>query len=205
MLKAPKFWYYKRLSIPALILFPLSLIWILGTFLKKQLSKNQKSNIPIIAVGSAIIGGSGKTPSVLYICEELEKSGYKPHIISRGYGGSSNEIIKVSPNMDYSLVGDEALMMSHYYPTWISKDKYRAFEKAESDGANILVLDDALQSFNIFKNLSIYVYDGIQSFGNRCLVPAGPLRETINSAINRSQIFFLINSNHCEEFNEKKT
>ncbi len=205
MLKAPKFWYYKRISFMAIILSPLSFIWVLGTFLKKKISKNQKSKIPVIAVGSAIIGGSGKTPSVLYICEELEKSGYRPHIVSKGYGGSSKDIIKVNPNMDYSFVGDEALMMSNYYPTWVSKDKYRAFESAESDGANVLVLDDALQSFDILKNLSVYVYDGIQSFGNRLLVPAGPLRETIKSVVNRSQIFFLINSSFCDEFQQKKS
>ena len=204
MLKAPKFWYIKRLSLPALMLFPLSIFWIFGTYLKKKFTKTQKSNIPVIAVGSAIIGGSGKTPSVLYICEELEKAGYRPHIISRGYGGTSSHVIKVNNDMDYKLVGDEALMMSHYYPTWVSKDKFRAFVHAEADGANVLVIDDALQSFNIFKNLSIYVYDGIQSFGNKCLVPAGPLRETVNSAINRSQIFFLINSDHCEDLKEKK-
>ena len=57
--------------------------------------------------------------------------------------------------MNYSVVGDEAIMMSKYYPTWVSKNKYNAFSMAEKDGANILVLDDALQSYNIFKNLNI--------------------------------------------------
>jgi tetraacyldisaccharide 4'-kinase len=107
--------------------------------------------------------------------------------------------------MNYTLVGDEALMMSHYYPTWVSKKKYDAFDKAKDDGADILVLDDALQSFNIFKDISIYIYDGIQSFGNRLIVPAGPLRESINRVIERSHIFFLINSTSCDEFDKKKT
>jgi len=197
MLKAPKFWYQNYISILAILLLPISFIWIIGTYLKKRFAKPIRSKIPVIAIGSAIIGGSGKTPSVIYVCEILEKNGYKPHIISRGYGGSANDVIKVSPEMNYSVVGDEAIMMSKYFPTWVSKNKYKAFSFAENDGANILVLDDALQSYNIFKNLSIYVYDSIQSFGNKLIVPSGPLRESIDSVLNRSQIVFLINTDNC--------
>ena len=203
MLKAPKFWYNKKISVYGVLLSPLSILWALGTAIKKNITKVHKAEIPVIAVGSAIIGGSGKTPSVLFLCEELEKMGYNPHIISRGYGGTSNEIIKVNPNMSYTLVGDEALMMSNYFPTWVSKNKFQAFHQAKIDGADILVLDDALQSFNIHKDLSIYVYDSIQSFGNRLLVPSGPLRETVKAALNKSQIFFLINTNICEDLTQK--
>ena len=203
MLKAPKFWYNKNISIYGVLLSPLSILWALGTIIKKSFTKVHKAEVPVIAVGSAIIGGSGKTPSVLFLCEELEKMGYNPHIISRGYGGTSNEIIKVNPKMSYTLVGDEALMMSNYFPTWVSKNKFQAFQQAKRDGADILVLDDALQSFNIHKDLSIYVYDSIQSFGNRLLVPSGPLRETVKTALNKSQIFFLINTNICEDLTQK--
>tara|TARA_B100000927_G_C16448742_1_gene462948 strand:+ start:386 stop:1345 length:960 start_codon:yes stop_codon:yes gene_type:complete len=204
MLKAPKFWYQNKISIIAILLIPISFLWIFGTFLKKKIAKPLRSKIPVIAIGSAIIGGSGKTPSVIYVCEILEKMGYKPHIISRGYGGSANEVIKVSPKMNYSIVGDEAIMMSKYYPTWISKNKYNAFSMAEKDGANVIVLDDALQSYNIFKNLSIYVYDSIQSFGNKLIIPSGPLRESINSVLDRSQIIFLVNTNTCTEISKKQ-
>ena len=93
-------------------------------------------------------------------------------------------------------------MMSKYYPTWVSKNKYNAFSMAEKDGANILVLDDALQSYNVFKNLNIYVYDSIQSFGNKLIVPSGPLRESINSVLNRSQIVFLVNTDNCPEISK---
>ncbi len=203
MLKAPKFWYSKNISIYGMLLSPLTILWAIGTVIRKSFAKVQKAKVPVIAVGSAMIGGSGKTPSVLFLCEELKKMGFNPHIISRGYGGTNNEIIKVNPNMNYKLVGDEALMMSNYFPTWVSKNKFQAFDKAEEEGADILVLDDALQSFNIYKDLSIYVYDSIQSFGNRLLVPSGPLRETIKAALKKSQIFFLINTNICEDLNQK--
>ncbi len=201
MLKAPKFWYQKTISFKALLLSPLSFMWLIGSLIKRKFSKIQKIDLPVIAVGSAIIGGSGKTPSVLYICKELKKMGYIPHIISRGYGGSttSDEVIKVKPYMNYNYVGDEALMMSSYFTTWVSKNKFHAMLSAKKDGANILVLDDALQSYNVYKSLSIYVYDSIQSFGNRLLVPSGPLRESVKNAIRRSQIFFLINTEKCDD------
>ena len=144
MLKAPKFWYQKTISFKALLLSPLSFMWLIGSLIKRKFSKIQKIDLPVIAVGSAIIGGSGKTPSVLYICKELKKMGYIPHIISRGYGGSttSDEVIKVKPYMNYNYVGDEALMMSSYFTTWVSKNKFHAMLSAKKDGANILVLDE---------------------------------------------------------------
>ena len=202
MLKAPKFWYQKKISILAILLLPVTLIWMIGTFFKKKFARPIRSKIPVIAVGSAIIGGSGKTPSVIYVCEILEKMGYNPHIISRGYGGSANEALKVAPEMNYSIVGDEAIMMSKYYPTGVSKNKYNAFSMADNDGANILVVDDALQSYNVFKNLNIYVYDSIQSFGKKLIVPSGPLRESISSVLNRSQIVFLVNTDNCPEISK---
>ena len=199
MLKAPRFWYQRSISPFSILLLPASILWFLGSFLKKKLSRVNKFDLPVVAVGSAMIGGSGKTPSVLFLCEQLKNMGYNPHIISKGYGGSASETIKVSEEMDYNLVGDEALMMSKYYPTWISKNKFNAFPLAKKDGADILVLDDALQTYNIYKNLSVYVYDSIQAFGNKLLIPSGPLRETIKEVINKSQIFFLINTDYCEE------
>ena len=81
MLKAPKFWYQSKISLLALLLLPVSLIWITGTFFKKKFAKSIRSKIPVIAVGSAIIGGSGKTPSVIYVCEILEKMGI-PHKVN---------------------------------------------------------------------------------------------------------------------------
>ena len=83
MLKAPNFWYQNKITISAILLLPISLLLVIGTFFKKKISKDLRSKIPVIAVGSALVGGSGKTPSVIYVCEVLEKMGYKPHIISR--------------------------------------------------------------------------------------------------------------------------
>jgi len=204
MIKAPKFWYKENLSIFSLILLPFSIIWIIGSFLKINLSIKRKVNIPVISIGSAIIGGSGKTPTVIFICNLLKQMGFNPHIVSRGYGGSYTNATQVTSELNYYKVGDEALMMSFYHPTWVAKNRYLGCKLAEENGANIIVLDDGLQTTSVFKDFSIYVYDGIQRFGNNLLVPAGPLRENIKKAVSKCSIIFQINESEMQiEFKDK--
>ena len=199
MIKAPKFWYKESLSIFSIILLPLNLIWILGSFFKRLISKRKKINIPVVSIGSAIIGGSGKTPTVLFICNLLKKIGLNPHIVSRGYGGSYVKAKKVNKNLTYQEVGDEALMMSAYHTTWVARNRYLGCKMAEKNGANIVVLDDGLQTTSIVKDFSIYVYDGMQKFGNKLLVPSGPLRETVANAVSKCSIIFQINDNNRQD------
>ena len=204
MIRAPKFWYKENISFFSIILLPLNIIWIIGGFLKKSLSRKKKVNIPVISVGSAIIGGSGKTPTVLYICDILKKMGLIPHIVSRGYGGNYIHATKVNNKLTYSEVGDEALMMSAYHPTWVARNRFLGCKMAEKNGANIIVLDDGLQTTTITQDFSIYVFDGMQKFGNKFLVPAGPLRENIKKAISKCSIIFQINDDEMQiEFNKK--
>ena len=204
MIKAPKFWYKENLSIFSLILLPLNIIWIIGSFLKINLTIKKKVNIPVVSIGSAIIGGSGKTPTVIFICNLLKQMGFNPHIVSRGYGGNYTNAIQVTSGLDYYKVGDEALMMSAYHPTWVAKNRYLGCKLAEKNGANIIVLDDGLQTTSVFKDFSIYVYDGIQKFGNKLLVPAGPLRENIKKAVSKCSIIFQINEDETQiEFKDK--
>lgn len=204
MIKAPKFWYEKKYSFISILLLPLNIAWITGGLIKKTLSNKNKINIPVVSVGSAIIGGSGKTPTVLFICKLLSKMGYKPHIVSRGYGGNYLNVTKVDGDLTYYNVGDEALMMSDYFPTWVARNRYLGCEKAHKNGADIVVLDDGLQTLNVIKDLSIYVFDGIQKFGNRMIVPAGPLRENIDKAISKCSVVFQINEEEKQiEFKNK--
>tara|TARA_X000000368_G_C23051510_1_gene721630 strand:- start:285 stop:1247 length:963 start_codon:yes stop_codon:yes gene_type:complete len=204
MIKAPKFWYKENISIFSIVLLPLNILWIFGGLVKKLISKKRKVSIPVISIGSAIIGGSGKTPTVLFICDLLKKIGLDAHIVSKGYGGYYSLAKKVTKELTYQEVGDEALMMSSYHTTWVAKNKYQGCRMAEKDGADVVVLDDGLQNSSILKNFSIYVFDGIQKFGNKFLVPAGPLRENVKKALSKCSIVFQINEDEVmNEFKDK--
>ena len=86
MLKAPKFWYLKKDSFLSNSLYPLSLIFRLGTKIRNFVSDEKKSELPIICIGNIVIGGAGKTPVALKIGNMLKEGGYSPHFVSKGYG-----------------------------------------------------------------------------------------------------------------------
>ncbi|PPR52918.1 MAG: Tetraacyldisaccharide 4'-kinase, partial [Alphaproteobacteria bacterium MarineAlpha5_Bin2] len=119
MLKAPKFWYQKKDSYLSRSLYPLSLLFRLGTKIRNFASTSKKSSLPIICIGNIVVGGAGKTPVSLKIGKILIKAGYKPHFISKGYAG----IIKTSTLVESwhspTSVGDESILLSKVAPTWI--------------------------------------------------------------------------------------
>ena len=126
-------WYNK--SIWLYLLYPFSLLFSYLTsrrrrkFLKYK-NKSYKSEIPIIVVGNLTIGGTGKTPLVKYIATELINRGYKPGIVSRGYGGKFKETLKVDENTSVKETGDEAQILSKLnIPFYIDKNRVRAVDK----------------------------------------------------------------------------
>ncbi len=192
MLKAPKFWYYKRDSFLSNLLYPLSLMFRLGTKIRNVLSKERKAKLPIICVGNIVVGGAGKTPVALKIGNMLKKAGYNPHFVSKGYGGleKNNTLVKDwhSPNS----VGDEPLLLSEIAPTWIGLDRNKSFNLAYVNGANCIVMDDGFQNPTLQKDFSIVVINGEQGFGNKRVIPSGPLRESINRGLSRTNLVITI-------------
>ena len=106
MLKAPKFWYLNKDTFYSRALYPLSLLFRLGTKIRNILSIKGKSSLPIICIGNIVIGGAGKTPVALKIGKILIQSGYKPHFISKGYAG----IIKASKFTGLSKIDQHKLV-----------------------------------------------------------------------------------------------
>ena len=97
-------------------------------FLKNSVSR-YKSDVPIIIVGNLTIGGTGKTPLVKYIASELMKLGYKPGLVSRGYGGKFKETLKVTNETPVKQTGDEAQILSTLdIPFYIDKNRVRALK-----------------------------------------------------------------------------
>jgi tetraacyldisaccharide 4'-kinase len=181
MLNAPSFWF-NGFSWQALLLSPFSLLYRLGLALRWALTRPTKVSVPVICVGNVLVGGSGKTPVVAHIARRLLARGVRVHIVSRGYGGRARGPLRVDPSRHTSAeVGDEPLLLAQTAPVWIARNKIAGAVTAILGGAECILLDDGLQNPLLYKNLSFLVLDDRRHNGQ--LLPAGPLREPLSSAI----------------------
>jgi len=192
MLKAPKFWYQKKDTIFSRGLYPLSLLFRLGTKIRNIINHTNKSPLPIICIGNIVIGGAGKTPVALKIGKILIEAGYKPHFISKGYAGiiKTNTLVKSwhSPKS----VGDESLLLSEIAPTWIGINRNNSIKLANDKGSDCIIMDDGFQNPTIHKDFSIIVINASQEFGNKRVIPSGPLRESIKRGMSRTNLVIVI-------------
>lgn len=151
---------------------------------KSSIIKSIRLPVPIIIVGNITVGGTGKTPLVIWIANYLKNAGYKPGIISRGYGGKArNWPQQVRPDADPVMVGDEALVISRRTgcPMAVGPDRVadgQALLKYAK--VDVIISDDGLQHYALDRTVEIAVIDGIRRFGNGFCLPAGPLRELPN-------------------------
>jgi tetraacyldisaccharide 4'-kinase len=136
--------------------------------------------IPVIVVGNITVGGSGKTPLVIWIAEYLTGKGWSPGIISRGYGAQIDVPRAATVASEAAEVGDEPIVLSRRSgcPVWVGPDRLRvaAALRAAHPDVNVLVLDDGLQHYRMRRDIEIAVLDA-RGLGNGFLLPAGPLRE----------------------------
>jgi tetraacyldisaccharide 4'-kinase len=173
----------------AWLLWPASLLFgavvsIRRLFFRLRLFKSHKAGIPVIVVGNLTAGGSGKTPLVLRIVEILREHGWKPGIVSRGYGGSAaakgGHPQEANIASDPAEVGDEPILLARRSgcPVWVAPDRVHACRllREKHPECDVIVTDDGLQHYALARDLEICVVDG-RGFGNGFLMPAGPLRE----------------------------
>jgi tetraacyldisaccharide 4'-kinase len=136
--------------------------------------------VPVIVIGNLTVGGTGKTPLVLWLAEALRRREMYPGIVSRGFGGGSTGLREVKPGDDAKLVGDEPLLMAERSkcPVWIGADRALAARAllAANPQCDVVLCDDGLQHYGLARDFEIAVEDG-RGFGNGLLLPAGPLRE----------------------------
>ncbi len=184
MKRIDEHWYRKS---PWLwLLWPLSILFCLLVILRRWLYRlgvlqSERLAVPIIVVGNITVGGSGKTPLVLWLAEFLRQRGYRPGLISRGYGGKALHWPQtVSADSDARQVGDEALLLARRSgcPMVVGPDRAAAARQllAEHD-VNIILSDDGLQHYRLMRDIEIAVLDGERRLANGLCLPAGPLRE----------------------------
>ena len=137
-------------------------------------------SVPVIVVGNLTTGGTGKTPVTGWLVEFCRAAGWRPGIVSRGYGGQPFlEPRLVSPGDDALVVGDEPLLLRRQTgaPVCIHRDRVAACQLLVAEGVNLIIADDGLQHYRLHRDLEIAVLDGERRLGNGFLLPAGPLRE----------------------------
>ena len=144
--------------------------------------RNSPGEAPVVVVGNLTVGGTGKTPLVIWLCGQLQALGLRVAVVSRGYGGSATRgtgTLRVEPGHPASLVGDEPLLVSLRTgaPVYVARERAAAAAQARRDGAQVILADDGLQHAALARSCEIVVVDGARGLGNGRLLPAGPLRE----------------------------
>lgn len=136
---------------------------------------------PIVVVGNINVGGTGKTPLVIRLCELLRGAGLKPGVVSRGYGRRSKGQLRVTADSPPHESGDEPVLIARrgQVPVVVDADREAAARAVFAAGADIVIADDGLQRWRLPRDIEICVMDGQRGFGNGHLLPAGPLREPV--------------------------
>lgn len=167
------------------LLWPLEGLFRLVTGLRRWLYRTGSLrtiavDAPVIIVGNLSVGGAGKTPLVAWLASQALKRGYRPAIVSRGYGGAEPaQPLLVTADTQVSVSGDEALMLARATPArvYVCRDRAAAAAQAVAEGADLVIGDDGLQHYRLARDAEIVVIDAERGHGNGHCLPAGPLRE----------------------------
>jgi tetraacyldisaccharide 4'-kinase len=175
--------WYQRTS-PPVLLRPLSFLFKHIVRLRRAWyganpAASRRLSIPVIVVGNLSVGGTGKTPLVIWLARFLTQAGYRPGIVSRGYGVRLQQPLLVSRSSDPAQAGDEPVLIAQKTdcPVCVSPDRVRAAEILQGAGCDLIISDDGLQHYRMARDIEIALIDGDRRSGNGACLPGGPLRE----------------------------
>lgn len=179
---ARRLWFMDRAwhsSFFGIIFAPLSFLYRAAAQLRSRwcIVFLMRMPVPVVVVGNISVGGTGKSSVVRYLAALLKKRGYKPGIVSRGYGGHYKEACLVSAKDDAGLMGDEAVMLARDYPLAVGKSRAYAIQLLLQNQCNVILSDDGLQHYQLARDIEIILIDEKRGLGNGYCLPAGPLRE----------------------------
>lgn len=180
----------------ACALWPLSLVFAALVRLRLRLFRwgwlrSTASAVPVWVVGNVVVGGAGKTPTVLALHQWLVQQGRTPGIVSRGYGGRAEGVQEVRPDSSAADVGDEPLLLKlrSQAPVFVGRERVAAVQALLSahPEVNIIISDDGLQHVRLKRDLQIIIFDA-RGAGNGWLLPAGPLRQPLPHEVPRRSV-----------------
>ena len=187
------------------LLSPLSALYRFITGIRRWayqrgLLQRYRPPVPVIVVGNISVGGTGKTPVVIWLAEQLRQAGYQPGIISRGYGGNAPYYpFEVTAATSPTHAGDEPVLIARRSLCPVVVDAKRsqaAMHLLNQYQCNVIISDDGLQHYALQRDVEIILVDAKRRFGNQYCLPAGPLREPLSRL---KQVDFIIFNGHTKQ------
>lgn len=208
--------YWRSINLVSVLLLPLAVLFCSIALTRKALYrcgllKSYKAPVPVLVVGNISVGGTGKTPLIIELIKQLQQRGFKPGVISRGYGGQSTSWPQqVVEDSTPQQVGDEPVLIYQHTgaPMVVGPDRRQDIELLLSTAnCDLILSDDGLQHYALQRDVEIAVVDAQRLFGNRFCLPAGPLREpvrrlkqvdlTLYNGTGMSEDSFLLHAAEC--------
>jgi tetraacyldisaccharide 4'-kinase len=193
-----RIWMRRELS--ACMLWPVSLLFrflssVRRAFYAAGMLERIRLPVPVIVVGNIFVGGTGKTPLTIWLVEALQRAGYVPGVISRGYGTAQHVPRPVMPDSTVQDVGDEPMLIAQrtQCPVMVGRNRVATGQAllAMHPVVNVILSDDGLQHYGLQRDVEIILFDAREN-GNGWLLPAGPLREPAS----RRRDFTVVNAAH---------
>ncbi len=183
-------WYAPRLSPVLYPLVPLAGLFGAASLLRQglaelRLPRAYRPSVPVLIVGNLVVGGTGKTPLVIWLVGQFRERGIRVGVVSRGYGGTRSGPVRVPPQASAREFGDEPVLIARRTssPVVIGHNRARAARwLLEHETVDLIVSDDGLQHYRLARDVEWITVDGSRGWGNRWLMPAGPLRERLGRA-----------------------
>jgi tetraacyldisaccharide 4'-kinase len=196
-MRAPEIWSrndaVSRLALAGLA--PLGGLYNASVAWRARHARPYRARAKVVCVGGLTAGGSGKTPVAMAVADAAKALGLKPVFLSRGYRGRLRGPLEVDPRIHVAEdVGDEPLLLARVAPAVIARARDEGARLADALKADVIVMDDGHQNFSIEKDLSLVVVDAEEGFGNRRVLPAGPLRENVAQGLSRADAVVVVGS-----------
>lgn len=192
MSEAPPFWF-RRPGLFAWGLAPFSSVY--GRIAARRMAAAPKaiSRLPVLCIGNLVVGGAGKTPTAIALARIARDLGIRPGFLSRGYGGSLREATRVDEKGHNARdVGDEPLILARYGVTIVAADRAAGAALLQSEGVDLIIMDDGFQNPQLHKDYSLVVVDAVRGIGNGYCMPAGPVRASLSTQLAHASAILLI-------------